>query len=194
MPREQPRRRLADLRDAERIDEPVERDAPPLIDRPDQIAGAQLTPAFAAHQLLRLEPEDIAGAADEAVSPERGDMLRAHSLDIETVARDKMLQSFDRLRGADQTSSAALRDKAGLANDETAASGTFVRKLVRRRIGRPLIQDDRDNLRDHVTGALDDDRIALADVLTLDLVFVMQRCPLHDDTAHGDRREKRHRS
>ncbi len=44
---QQPRRRLPDLRDAERIDEAVERDAPALIDRGDELAGADLAPALA---------------------------------------------------------------------------------------------------------------------------------------------------
>ena len=47
MPRQEPRRRLPDLRDAERVDETVERDLAALVDRGDQLIGADLAPALA---------------------------------------------------------------------------------------------------------------------------------------------------
>ena len=70
---------------------------------------------------------------------------------------------------------------------------------------RLLVQDDADDLRDHVAGALDDDcgvadskvdavtnRIAVvADAL--DVIFIMQRRVRHDDAANGHRLEPRHR-
>jgi len=47
MPRQKARRRLPDLRDAERVDKPVEGDATALVDRRDQLFGADFAPAFA---------------------------------------------------------------------------------------------------------------------------------------------------
>ena len=108
VPRQQPRRRLPDLRDAERVDEAVERDAAALVDRRDQLVGADLAPALALRDHLGVEPEDVAGAADQPVLPERGDVLLAEPLDVEAVARDEMLQPLDRLRRADQPAAAAL--------------------------------------------------------------------------------------
>src|SRR5205085_7335541 len=40
MPREEARRRLADLRDAERVDESVDRNAPALVDSSNELVGA----------------------------------------------------------------------------------------------------------------------------------------------------------
>src|SRR5207248_2681861 len=39
--------RLTDLRDSERVDKAVERDAAALVDRSDQLGGADFAPAFA---------------------------------------------------------------------------------------------------------------------------------------------------
>ena len=96
MPRQQPRRRLPDLRDAERVDKAVERDAAALVDRGDQLVGADLAPALALRDDLGIEPEDVAGAADQPVFPERGDVLLAEPLDVEAVARDEMLAAARR--------------------------------------------------------------------------------------------------
>ena len=87
MPGEQPRRRLADLRDAERVDEAVERDMAALVDRGDQLSGADRAPAFAHGDDCRIEPEDVARPADQAVLPERLNVLGAEPLDVEAVAR-----------------------------------------------------------------------------------------------------------
>ena len=69
----------------------------------------------------------------------------------------------------------------------------MIGKLVRHRLLRAAIEHDRDDLRDHITGALHDDGVADADVLALDLVLVVQRGALHDDAADRDRLEHRHR-
>src|ERR1700676_5565282 len=91
MPRQQPRRRLPDLRDAEGVDEAVERDAAALVDRGDQLFGADHAPALARCDDLGLQPEDVAGLANQAVLPEIDDVLGAQPLDVEAVARDEML-------------------------------------------------------------------------------------------------------
>src|SRR5205085_5894358 len=121
MPGQELRGRLAHLRDAERVDEPVERDAPALLDRSHQLACADLAPAFAPLDLLGLEAEDVAGPLDQPVLPERGDMLGAQALDVEGGTRDEMLQPLDRLSGADEPAGAAPRDLARLAHGEAAA-------------------------------------------------------------------------
>ena len=60
MPRQKARRRLPDLRDAERVDKAVEGDAAALVDRRDQLFGADFAPAFAPDNGVCREPEDIA--------------------------------------------------------------------------------------------------------------------------------------
>src|SRR5690349_11015408 len=98
---EQPRRRLADLRNAESIDEALERNSPALVDRGHQVACAEFAPAFALGDHLRVEAENVARLADQPVLPEGGDVLFAEPLDVEAMARNEMPQALDRLRGAD---------------------------------------------------------------------------------------------
>ena len=50
-----------------------------------------------------------------------------------------------------------------------------------------------DDLRDHVAGALDDHQVALADVLAVDVLLVVQRRPRDGDAADLDRLEHRPR-
>src|SRR6185437_9952753 len=115
MPREEPRRRLAHLRSAKRVDKAVERNAAALVDRGDELLGADRAPAFAADELLGLEAEDVAGLADEAVMPELGDVL----------------QALDCLGRADEAAGAAPRDHALLAHGDAVADRATVGELVR---------------------------------------------------------------
>ena len=139
------------------------------------------------------EPEDVAGLADQAVFPEFGDVLGAEPLDVEAVARDKMLQPLDRLRRADQPAGTAPRHHALLAHREAAADRAMFGEFIRLRVGRAAVEDDADDLRDHIAGALDDDRVADPHILAGDLVLVVQRRALHDDAADRDRLEHRDR-
>ena len=56
-----------------------------------------------------------------------------------------------------------------------------------------FVRHHRDHLRDHVAGALDDDGVAVADVLARDLVLVVQGGAADDDAADGDRLQLGHR-
>ena len=97
--REQPRRRLADLRDAERIDEAVERDAAARRRSRRSACCALSSPQPSRSAMTRgIEAEDVAGLADQPVFPERGDVLVAEPFDVEAVARDEMPEPLDRLR------------------------------------------------------------------------------------------------
>src|SRR5690606_36479013 len=84
------------------------------------------------------------------------------------------------------------------------ANGTLVRKFVWHRVCRTLFQHHVDNLRDDITGALDDDGVANADVTaladrlaalaeTLDIVLVVERRVGDHHAADGDRLKARHR-
>src|SRR3984893_12587868 len=190
---EQPCRRRADLRNSEALDEAVERNPPALVDRSDQLAGADLAPALALHDRRGIESEDVARLADQPVLPKGRDMFLAEPLDVEAVARDEMTEPLDGLRGTDQPAGAAPRHLTRLAHREAAADRAMVGKLVRLRILRPAVEHDRDDLWDHVTGALDDDGVADPDILARDLVLIVQGGTLHDDPADGDRLEHRHR-
>src|SRR5271165_7518172 len=193
MASEQPGRRLTDLRNAERIDEPVECNPPPLVDRSHQIASAEFAPALTLRDDRGIEPEDVAGLADQPVLPEGGDVFLAEPLDVEAVARHKVPEPLDGLRRTDQPAGAAPGDLARLAHREAAADRAVVGELVGLRVLRPAVEHDRDDLRDHVAGALDHDGVADPNILAGDLVLIVQGGALHDDTAHGDRLEHRHR-
>jgi len=117
----------------------------------------------------------------------------AEPFDVEAVARDEMPEPLDGLCRTDQPTGAAPRHLARLAHREAAADRTVVGKQVRLRILRPAVEHDRDDLGDHVAGALDHDGVADADILARDLVLVVQGGTLHDHTPDGDRLEHRHR-
>src|SRR6516225_5467656 len=87
---EQPRRRLADLRNAERIDEPVERNPPPLVDRRDELLGADLAPALAFRDDRGVEPEDVARLANRPALPKGGVVLPPDPPDAKTVAQQEV--------------------------------------------------------------------------------------------------------
>src|SRR5690606_14975375 len=84
------------------------------------------------------------------------------------------------------------------------ANGTLVREFIGYRVYRSLLQHHVDNLRDDITGALDDDGVANADVAaladrlaalaqTLDIVLVVERRVGDHHAADGDRLKARHR-
>src|SRR5262249_43137179 len=149
-------------------------DAAALVDRPDQLPRADRSPALAVDQLLGLEAEDVAGLADQPVLPELGDVFRPEPLDVETVARDEMLEPLDRLRRADQPAGTAPRDHAWLAHREAAADRAVLGKFVGLAVGGAAVEHDGDDLRDHVAGALDDDHVSPPHILAGDLVLVVQ--------------------
>src|SRR5690606_7634729 len=109
---EQSRGRFAYLTNAERVDEAVERDATPPLDRLQELGGRLLAPPLTHDQvsLALVQPEDVAGSADQAVLPESGDVLAAEAFDVERLPGDEVAQPLDRLRRADQPPRAAAHD------------------------------------------------------------------------------------
>ena len=108
-----------------------------------------------------------------------------------------MLEPLDGLRRADQTAGAPPVDVhlsrllVHLAHGIAAAGRTFVRKNIRLGASWPFFQDHAHDLRDHVACPLHDDRIAEADILSRDFVFIVQRRVLHHHAADCDRLELR---
>src|SRR3954454_8229520 len=141
MARQEPRIGLADMRDAERVDEARERDRAARVDRREEILHARLTPALALFQsqlaVAALEGEDVLGRADDTLVIELIDALRAEPLDVEGVARDEMLEALARLRRADQPAGAAphrillARARIDLADRVAAAGRAHLREFVR---------------------------------------------------------------
>src|SRR6185437_817850 len=100
-----------------------------------------------------------------------------------------MLEALDGLRRADEPATAAPRSLAFLAHRFAAAFRTDMREFEGLRFPRPPRRNNADNLWDDVAGALDDDRVAFANVLALDLILVMQGGAADDDAADRDRLE-----
>ena len=103
-----------------------------------------------------------------------------------------MLQAFFGLGRTDEATGTAPHhiSFAGffvdLANRVTFADWANYRHFVGRAACGPLIQHDADNLWDHIAGPLHDDRIADADILARNLVFVVQRGIGHNHAADRD--------
>src|SRR5688500_18778096 len=102
-PCKRPRRRLPDMPDAQRIDEPIQADRPPGIYRIEQIAGARLAPAFAGHEALArlpvalLQRENVGRRLQETVGEELLDDLLAKPFDVESMPRHEMPEPLDAL-------------------------------------------------------------------------------------------------
>src|SRR4029079_3784986 len=81
--------RLADQRDADRVDEAVERDGLARLDRGDEIAHREVAPALALPDLVDPpgQAEDVARDLEQPVVEEVLDMRAAQPLDVEAVAR-----------------------------------------------------------------------------------------------------------
>src|SRR5579883_2213433 len=195
VPRQEPRRGVADLRNAQCVDEPVERDPPPRLDRGDELLGAHRPPAVALGErsLVATQPENVGGSLYQFVGPELLDALRAEPVDVEGVARGKVLEPLHRLRRADQAAGAAANRLAGLAHGEALANRAFLGEHVGLGAARPLLRHDAHDLRDDVARTLHDHGIADPHVLAGDLVLVVERRPLDDHATDSDRLQHSYR-
>src|SRR5262249_42978274 len=109
---ERARRGVADMANAERIDEAFERNVTPAADRTEEIAHRGLAVAldFLQRELLpvtRLQRENIRGLLDPAFLEEIVDLLRAEPIDVERAARDEQLQMLGLLERTRELAGAA---------------------------------------------------------------------------------------
>src|SRR3546814_2537158 len=135
---------LADLADAEGIDEAIEADGGAVLDRLHQLRRRLRTPALALGdpRFMRDEAEDIAGGGDQAIVEEGLDVLTAEPLDVEGVARDEMAQALVALRLADEATGAAAHHFAFFALRLAAADRAVVREDIGLAVLRPLLLYD----------------------------------------------------
>lgn len=94
-----------------------------------------------------------------------------------------MLEALNSLCGAGEAAGTSSDGLVFFADGMGTAFRAKVRKFEFDRIRRTFFFDNLNNLRDYVTGALDYNRIANADVFAPDFVFIMQRGVRNDDTA-----------
>src|SRR5262249_1865181 len=170
--RERNRRGLADMADAQRIDETLERDLAARGDRTEQVGHGGFAIAL---DLLELDPlvaffehEDVGRLLDPALLEEEHDLLLAEPVDVEGAPRHEVPQVLDLLErtgelagamGAHALLAAGDRLAHHLGLERTRARG---RKLVGLRPAR-LVLDHAEHLRDDIAGALDHHRVADAD-------------------------------
>ena len=110
--RQRQRRGLADMADAERVDEALQRNLAPRLDRAEQIAHRGLAVAL---DLLELEssrcaPRSVKMSAGSLTQPfveEELDLLLAEALDVEGAARHEMPQVLDLLERTGELAGAA---------------------------------------------------------------------------------------
>ena len=106
-----------------------------------------------------------------------------------------MFQALLHLRRTDEAARTAANNVGrapvlvGFAHRMAAAHRTDGRELEGLCRFRPLLENNFDDLRDDVAGALHDDGIADADVLARDLVLVVQRRVRDDNAADRNRLE-----
>ena len=92
MARQAPRIGLADMANAERIEEAVESDRAARVDGVEEVARRQLAEAFPFAQrrvvapVARLKGEDVGRGSDQALGEEKLDQLLPQPLDVECVA------------------------------------------------------------------------------------------------------------
>ena len=207
--RQRQRRGLADVADAECVDETVERYFAPLIDGREQIAHRGLAVALFLQQfalVLLLQREDVGRFPHPFLLEEEFDLLFAQPLDVEGAARGEQLEMLDLLIRAGELAGAAracalLAGGGFLAHDVgVQIARAFGREVIGLGVFRALVEHHVDHLRDHVAGALDDDGVADADIAALaqglavaadalDVILVVQRDVLHDHAADADRLE-----
>src|SRR3546814_18445664 len=97
-----------------------------------------------------------------------------------------MAQALVALRLADEATGAAAHHFAFFALRLAAADRAVVREDIGLAVLRPLLLYDLDHLGNDVAGALNDDVVALADVLARALVTVVQGCSRDHHPADGD--------
>src|SRR5579862_4480624 len=97
MPHQQLGGRFLDLGNPQRIDESVETDVAPGVDRGDELARAGFSPSLPFLDLLGLDAEDVGRGLDQLVLPELGDVPLAYALDIKRISGNKMPEPLHRL-------------------------------------------------------------------------------------------------
>src|ERR1700737_2517353 len=193
---------------AEREDEALKRNPPPLLDGGEQIAYRRLAVAFNLLEpdldVARRQREDIGRLFHPSLLEKEFDLLLAQPFDVEGAARGEQFQVLDLLVGTGKLAGAAgasalLAGCGFLAHHiGMQRARTFLRKVIRPSIPGPLVEHHVHHLRNDVAGALDDDGIADADIAALaqllavtadafDVILVVQRDVLHDDAADADR-------
>ena len=166
------------------------------VDRGHQVLGALAAQSIQALERLRGQAEDVGRLLHELALGELDHDLVAEPIDVESAATGEVEQAADPLRRAVGVR-AALHDLALLAQRLRPAHRA-VRRHLPDGLGAVASVDDRGHdLRDHLPGPLEHDRVADAQVLAPDLVDVVERRVADGRPADEDRghvRDRGHRA
>ena len=204
MPRQYARRGFAHMANAQGKNEAVERNVAPLVNRIEKFDDTVFQRAdFVARtgsvapeirwivSVTRAQCKNIIGATHQTRRPIIVNLLIAEPFNIQRLTRYKMFEPFARLRLARQTARAAqnnicLTVFAQIARRRRAAGRTRFWKRERHGSGRARITHHAHNLGYHIARALDDYRVANADILARNLIGIMQGGIAH---AHATNRD-----
>ena len=176
------RRLGADEADAEPVEQPRETAPLRAFDVTQQVLDALRSGARNPREFVRTEPIDVRDVAHEA---ELGELLRhdvAQTFDVHCAARCKVAHAFVDLGGARGIGAARHRLVLGVVY-VGAADWAAVRHRKAPLFAGSLAGHRPDHSRNDVAGARDQNDIADADIVALDVVDVMERGALHRDAA-----------
>jgi len=189
--RDRLRERAADIRDAERRQQP--RECRVLLcgrDRVDEVLRGLLGKSIELLDLLRREIEQIGDVVDEPRLHERHDDLLAEPVDVHLVPRREELDRAEPLRRAADPVRAQQHDPALFARQLRIAERALRRRQECRT--RPFLGDAED-LRNDLAGFLEQHAIALAEPEPRDLIPVVDRRARHGRAGDVDGIEQRDR-
>ena len=171
--------RLADLGNAKRVQEMPQLGPAARCDTVEQVLGRLVGESIQLHELILAQPVEVARVFDCASLDELRECRVAKSLDV--YDRGVMPQPLEPLSAAEGID-AAMRDVWLLAHDIAPAHGT-----IRGHLPAWFGLLDADDLRDHVSGAMD--RHARADVnaFLVDLRLVVHGHVADRDPAYNHR-------
>ena len=139
-------------------------------------------------ELLLGEVVDVGDVAHEALAEENVGKALAQALDVHGAARGEVLDEADLLLRAGEIGAVGVGGVL-LALDGRVAGGAGRRHGEDALAAVAQAHDRRDHLGDDIARALDDDRVADADVLAVDVLLVVERRHLDARPADDDRLE-----
>ena len=163
---------LADVANSEAVDDTIESGVARALDGGKDVAGALVGHAVEAGELFVGETKEIVEFLDQTCLDKLGDQLVAEAVDIESCLGGKMANRLAH-PGRTVEVDAEVGNLPFFVDNRAATYGAMRRHLEFGRAGVTGL-GNADDVGDDVAGALDENRIILADVLAANLVEIVQ--------------------